>query len=116
MKTALLALCSSLALAALPSCIIVVSDDGMSCSHTVSSPQTTEVRTLQAFHAVTLNGPDDVRLRIGSPQSVVVTCPEALLPYVRTQVSEGTLTIERAPGAPHTSRGLEVAITLPELD
>lgn len=106
-------------LATLPACIIVVSDDGFDLhdgDYTSSAPRATETRTVEPFHALALGGSGDVSVRIGDAQSVVVSAPQALLPFVRTQVADGVLTIDRGPGAPRTSGELRVQITVPALD
>lgn len=119
MKLTLSHLSLALALASVPACIIVVSDDGVESwhdGHSTNAPSRTEVRNLDAFHAVELRDSANVAVRVGEAQSLVVTAPEDLLPFLKTEVKEGRLVVERAAGAPHVRRHAELTITVPALD
>lgn len=111
-------LLTSLALIATPACIIVVSDDGVESWHgsSNSTPARTEVRSVDAFRAIELRDSCTIVVRVGAEQSLVVTSPEDLLPFLKTEVKEGRLVVERAPGAPRTRRDAELTVTLPALD
>ncbi|MBK7877336.1 MAG: DUF2807 domain-containing protein [Planctomycetes bacterium] len=105
--------------ATLPACIIVVSDDGLDTWNgraLSSTPTRTEVRATADFHALELHGSGRVEVRVGEAQSVVVTAEEALLPFLKTEVRDGTLVLDRAPGAPSTRRTVQYTVTVPKLD
>lgn len=110
----------ALLLAALaPACIIVVSDDGVDAwdgRHWSSTPTKTEVRACGEFHALQFNGSGKVDARAGEAVTVVVTAEEALLPFLKTEVKDGVLVIERAPGAPSTRSSVLITVTAPKLD
>lgn len=108
-----------LALTFAPACIIVVSDDGVETLRSrdlASTPTRTEVRTVAEFHALELRGAARVDVRVGEAQSVVVTAEEALLPFLKTEVRDGTLVLDRAPGAPTTRKTVQITVTAPTLD
>jgi len=101
-----------------PACILVISDDGLdlhSGDHW-ETPMRAETRTLEAFHAVALHTSADVTVRIGADQTVLVTAPESLVSFVRTEVVDGVLTIDRAPGAPSARQRVQVQINVLALD
>lgn len=105
--------------ASLPACIIVVSDDGIDTwngREASSTPTRTEVRACTEFHALELRGSGRVEVRVGEAQSVVVTAEEALLPFLKNEVKDGVLVLDRAPGAPTTRRGVQYTVTVPKLD
>ncbi|MBI5361530.1 MAG: DUF2807 domain-containing protein [Planctomycetes bacterium] len=102
-----------------PACIIVVSDDGVGAwdgTHWGSTPTKTELRACGEFHALEFHGAGKVDARAGETAAVVVTAEEALIPFLKTEVRDGVLVIERAPGAPSTRRGVLVTVTAPKLD
>lgn len=106
-------------LATLPACIIVVSDDGFDLhdgDYDSSRPPASETRTVEPFHALAFSGAGEVNVRVGDAQSVVLSGPADLLPFVRTQVADGVLAIDRGPGAPKSGKRLRVQITVPALD
>lgn len=103
-------------LTTLPACIIVVSDDGVEIDHASRGSRASETRTVEPFHALTVATYADVGVRAGETQSVTVTGPADLLPFVRTLVHDGVLTIELGPGAPPRSGRLNVQLSVPALD
>lgn len=106
-------------LTTLPACIIVVSDDGVdfdSAARASRGPRASETRTVESFHALAVATYADVGVRAGETQSVVVSGPENLLPFVRTTVKDSVLTLDLGPGAPPRSGKLNVQITVPALD
>src|SRR5689334_6787286 len=70
--------------------------DGLTGSGTVrgSGVATSETRTLAPFTAVDLAGSNNVTVKVGAPQSVVVHADDNLVGHVRTTVRSGTLVIE----------------------
>ncbi len=58
----------------------------------------TETRAVLPFTRVELQGQGDVTLTQGSPQGVVVSTDDNIMPLVRTRVVNGTLEIGLAPG------------------
>lgn len=102
-----------------PACIIVVSDDGIDTwdgPRWDSTPMKTESRVCGEFHSLAFHGSGKVDARSGEAASVVVTAEEALVPYLRTEVRDGVLVIDRAPGAPSTRRGVQITVTALRLD
>lgn len=75
----------------------------------------TEVRTVEAFHAISVGGTSDVTVTVGGEQSVSVTFDDNLLEIVRTEVSNGMLRISTN-GNYSTSIGMKVEISVPTLD
>lgn len=103
------------------SCIVVLGDGdhgsrswrGWSES---DEPVTAYGRSVGEFHALELCDSTDVRVQIGAAPSLVVTCPPALEPFVRTEVKDGVLVVTRAAGAPSTRRGARIDIVVPRFD
>ncbi len=75
-----------------------------------------EVRQVPRFRQVVLTGSNEVLLRIGRPQSVVVHADDNLLSHVTTEVDAGTLTIGDKPGAVEANAPRMVGITVPSVD
>lgn len=107
----------SLAVASLlAGCLI---ETGASCSFmgiSGSGTLKTESRSVPAFKRIGVNGSADVTAKIGAPATVEVTADDNLLQYVTTEVRDGTLVIAMKSGSYHFSKGLKVAVTMPELE
>jgi hypothetical protein len=73
-----------------------------------------EARTLPSFTAVVLAGSNDVTVRVGAPQSVVVHADDNLLGHVRTTVRSGALVIETA-GRFATRAPMRVSVVVPKI-
>jgi hypothetical protein len=73
----------------------------------------TQVRQVDAFTAIRVEGSIDAAVKVGGAQSVAVTIDENLLPLVTTEVSGGTLVI-RARDASWEGKGV-VELTVPAL-
>jgi len=63
----------------------------MSCSISVAESQTAEVRTFQNVQGVNLLGSGNVDIVIGDKEEVTIHAPEELIPYLVTEVHDGTL-------------------------
>ncbi len=57
-------------------------------------------RALGSFTTLSVIGTYRVEVRVGSPQSVVVTTDENLIPYIQTTVTNGKLTVTQEDGVP----------------
>src|SRR5262249_20376239 len=75
----------------------------------------TETRTVEAFHAVRLNGAADVSITIGQPVQVTVSGDDNIVPIIETDVHDGTLVIGHHESY-NTKIGVKVAIVTPTLD
>jgi len=74
----------------------------------------TETRTVEAFHAVTLNGSAEVTITVGPQQSVTITADDNVLPIIETDVHGGDLVIGNRESY-DTKVGVKVAIVTPTL-
>jgi hypothetical protein len=84
-----------------------------------AGPQRTEVREVDAFSRVDVDGSTDVRIRVGGARSVKVRAPESIVGDVRTDVTEGVLRIERDDDAGFTfgdDGPVVVEVTTPSLE
>jgi hypothetical protein len=76
-----------------------------------------ERRAVETFRGVSLEGPGQLLLTIGSPRSVSVSCDDNLLPLVKTEVSGGTLRLGLLSGSSvNTSTPLVFRVTAPSID
>ncbi len=73
-----------------------------------------ETRTLPSFTAVELAGSNDVTVRVGAPQSVVVHADDNLVSHVRTTVRSGALVIETS-GSLAPSAPMRVSVVVPKV-
>lgn len=71
-------------------------------------------RTVAPFSHLSLAGPDDVTVRVGVRQSVIVVADRQLLSHVMTHVLNGTLTIANASGFTASSPA-SVEVSVPSL-
>jgi Putative auto-transporter adhesin, head GIN domain len=75
----------------------------------------TQVRDVAAFNSVELAGSNNVVIRVGEKQSVVVKADSNLLDRVTTQVQSGRLVIANTPGSFTTRSPMSVEVTVPTL-
>jgi hypothetical protein len=74
-----------------------------------------QTRDIAPFDALSLTGANDVVVRVGSPQSVVVRADAELLDRVTTRVQDGRLLIGTKPGSLTSRTGMRVDVTVPSL-
>ena len=99
--------------------IVVVSDDGnvhASGNSTVrgDGQYTTENRTVGAIDRLELQGSVQMEVRVGAAPSLRVEADGNLLPLVRTDTVDGTLTVWLASGF-HSDTPVRVLLTTPQL-
>jgi hypothetical protein len=75
-----------------------------------------EARDVPAFTSVELAGANNVVVRVGEAQSVVVEADDNLLDRVTTEVHSGELVIANTPGSFTTRSPMSVEVTVPTLD
>ena len=75
----------------------------------------TEQRTVDDFHAISASGTAAVNVVVGQEKSVTVTFDDNLLELLRTEVVNGELRIY-TDGSYNTKAGLDIQVTVPELD
>jgi hypothetical protein len=75
----------------------------------------TQTREVAAFDSVELAGANNVVIRVGGRQSVVVTADDNLLDRVTTKVKSGALVIGNTPGSITTVSPMSVEVTVPSL-
>ena len=83
---------------------------------TGSGVAATQARSLPSFTRVDLVGANNVVVRVGGQQSVIVHADGNLLGRVTTQVSSGSLVIGNTPGTLDAKSPMFVAVTVPSLD
>ena len=76
----------------------------------------TQPREVAAFQSIDLAGSNNVVIRVGEKQSVVVKADDNLLDRVTTEVHSGTLVIANTPGSFTTKGPMRVEVDLPALD
>jgi hypothetical protein len=76
----------------------------------------TEVRDVSAFNSVELAGSNNVVIRVGAKQSIVVKADANLLDRVTTEVQSGKLVIGNTPGSFTTKSPMGVEVNVPTLD
>ncbi len=76
---------------------------------------TTEVRTVDDFKSVEVNGSTDVDVRVGETTSVAVTGDANLVQQLETEVVDGRLVIGLKPGKYRSGKNLKVTVTTPAL-
>ena len=74
-----------------------------------------EPRTVAPFTSVDLAGSNNVVIRAGKKQSVVVHADENLLDRVTTKVQSDTLVVANTPGSFSTNSPMRVEVTVPTL-
>ena len=75
----------------------------------------TQTRDVPAFDGVELAGGNNVVIRVGGKQSVVVRADDNLLDRVTTRVQSGTLVVGNTPGSVTTKSPMSVVVTVPTL-
>lgn len=75
-----------------------------------------QARHVAAFHSVDLAGSNNVVIRVGEKQSVVVKADDNLLDRVTTEVQSGRLVIANTPGSFTTRSPMSVEVDVPTLD
>lgn len=75
----------------------------------------TQAREVAAFNSVELSGSNNVVIRVGEQQSVVVRADDNLLDRVTTEVQSGTLVIANTPGSMTTKSPMSVEVNVPTL-
>jgi Putative auto-transporter adhesin, head GIN domain len=75
-----------------------------------------QTRELAPFDAVELAGSNEVRIRVGGEQSVVVHADDNLLDRVTTRVVDGKLVIGNEGGGFTTRHPIRVAVVVPAVD
>jgi hypothetical protein len=83
---------------------------------TGSDVAATQARSLPPFTGVDLAGANNVVVRVGARQSVIVHADSNLLGRVTTQVSSGSLVIGNTPGPLNPRSPMFVAVSVPSLD
>jgi hypothetical protein len=83
---------------------------------TGSGVAATQVRSLPSLTGIDLVGANNVVVRVGARQSVIVHADSNLLGRVTTQVSSGSLVIGNTPGTLNARSPMFVAVTVPSLD
>ena len=76
----------------------------------------TQVRDVAAFQSVDLAGSNNVVIRVGEKQSVVVRADDNLLDRVTTEVRSGQLVIANTPGGLTTKSPMSVEVSVPTLN
>jgi Putative auto-transporter adhesin, head GIN domain len=76
----------------------------------------TQARDLAPFNSVELAGNNNVVLRVGDKQSIVVKADDNLLDRVTTEVQSGTLVIANTPGSLTTKSPMSVEVKVPTLN
>ena len=80
-----------------------------------SGVSVTESRELDAFHKIDLACAGDVEVSIGSPQAVVVTGDDNIVPLITTELSEGRLIIE-CEKRYRSKMGIKIKVVVAKLD
>ena len=76
----------------------------------------TQTRQVAAFNSVELAGANNVVIRVGEKQSVVVKADDNLLNRVTTTVNSGALVIGNTPGNLTAKSPMSVEVTVPSLN
>ena len=76
----------------------------------------TQTRDVASFTSVELAGSNNVVVRVGASQSVVVKADDNLIDRVTTEVQSGTLVIGNTPGSFATKSPMSVEVTVPTLN
>lgn len=105
-------------------CILVIDGDGhLSHGHfgpdeTVrgSGVSKTEDRTVADFQRLVVEGSPGVSIRVGEAKALTVSGDDNLVPWVTTQVQDGTLTIGIRPGSYSARQRLTVLVSVPALE
>jgi hypothetical protein len=100
--------------------VLVLVDRGSTTSNSQggagSGVAATQARSLPALTGVDLAGANNVVVRVGARQSVIVHADSNLLRRVTTKVSSGTLVIGNTPGTLDARSPMFVTVSVPSLD
>ena len=80
-----------------------------------SGVEATEIRELEAFHKIELACSGDVDVTIGSPQEVIITGDDNIVPLLTTEISGGCLTIDSEKRY-RSKLGIKVKVVVAKLD
>ena len=86
------------------------------CSGPPPGPPRSELRNVEAFHAIEFRGNADARIAVGKSQAVTITTDESALPDVVTKVEKGVLIVEHVKRAWYRRSALRVQIDVPAID
>jgi hypothetical protein len=86
------------------------------CSGPPTGPTGSEVRSVEAFHAVEFRGNAEARITVGKAQGVTVTTVKTSLPDIVTKVEKGVLIVEHVKGLWFLRPALRVQIDVPAID
>ena len=93
--------------------------DGLGSSSSTSTEGSgvtaTQTRQVPAFNSVELAGANNVVVRVGEKQSVVVKADDNLLNRVTTRVKSGALVIGNTPGSLSAKSPMRVEVNVPSL-
>lgn len=89
--------------------------DSSSSATEGSGVPATQARDVAAFNSVELAGSNNVVIRVGEKQSVVVRADANLLDRVTTEVQAGRLVVANTPGSFTTKSPMSVEVTVPAL-
>jgi hypothetical protein len=92
----------------------VVGDSSTSSTQGSGVP-VSQVRDVASFTSVELAGSNNVVVRVGEEQSVVVKADDNLVDRVTTEVAAGTLVVDNTPGSFSTKSPMSVEVTVPTL-
>jgi hypothetical protein len=81
-----------------------------------SGTPASETRSVDSFTRVELAGSNNVTIKVGEPQSVIVHADDNLMRKVTTAVHEGTLVVGNSNGSFTPRSPMWVAITTPAID
>jgi hypothetical protein len=82
-----------------------------------SGKAATEQRPVSGIHAVTLSGVGVLRIEVGNQESLRIDADDNILPYIKTKVQNGRLTIGIERGySVHPSVPIRYALVVQELD
>lgn len=99
----------------LAACIVVVDGDGHGHGVRGSGVPAEEQRPVPAFHAVELETPASVVVRVGQEPGLHLTCDDNLLARIETRVTDGVLRIDTR-GSISSRCGLELVLATPTLE
>ena len=113
-----LAVLTALLLAGIVVLVLVDRSSNTSISQggTGSGVAATQARSLPPFTGVDLAGANNVVVRVGARQSLIVHADSNLLRRVTTQVSSGSLVIGNTPGTVNARSPMYVVVSVPSLD
>jgi hypothetical protein len=114
---AIAALAAIAVLLAVVAVLVAVEDRDDAAGTTVvgSGVTATEERALAPFSAIDLSGESALTVRVGGPQSVVVSADDNLVERVTTTVEGGTLVVDTE-GSFRTTSPMSITVVVPSLE